>query len=114
MKSFLFSLLFLFFTYPAISADYFLSNDGDDNDAGTEAEPWATFTKINESTFLPGDNIYFKRGDTFRGVTGSTWGGFLEPPSSGDSDNDITLGAYGDGDKPKLYGSVDKSSILFG
>lgn len=56
-------------------------------------DPAATYTSIaavNAATFLPGDAILFRGGETFSG-------GPLSIPSSGDISNRITFGAYGGG-----------------
>jgi len=78
---------------------YYVSNTGSDTNNGTsESTPWQTIAKVNASTFSPGDQILFKRGDTWREI--------LIISSSGTLENYITFGNYGTGDKPRLYGSV--------
>jgi len=67
----------------------------DDNGAGTsEATAWKTIAKVNASSFSAGDSILFKRG--------CTWREQLTVPSSGESGNPITFGAYGSGEKPVI------------
>lgn len=82
-------------------SNYYVSNSGDDdrNDGRTPDTPWKTISKVNSMSFEPGDAILFKRGDTWRD-------GPLRVTSSGDSGAQITYGAYGDGGRPKIYGSV--------
>lgn len=53
-------------------------------------------TKVNSLTLLPGDQILFKRGDT--------WTGTITVKSSGTSSNPITFGAWGDGANPVISG----------
>jgi len=65
---------------------------GDDSNPGTQSQPWKTISKVNSSSFSPGDKIYFKRGEVWREQ--------LTVPSSGSDGNPITFGAYGSGDKP--------------
>jgi len=65
---------------------------GDDSNPGTQSQPWKTISKVNSSSFNPGDKIYFKRGEVWREQ--------LTVPSSGEEGNPITFGAYGSGDKP--------------
>jgi hypothetical protein len=75
------------------------SSGGDDTSSGTAEAPWKTIARVNTATFAPGDEILFRRGDTFRDAQ-------LEVPSSGASaDARITFGAYGPGDKPVLDGA---------
>lgn len=57
------------------------------------AASYTTVAEVNAATFLPGDAILFKGGETFTGP--------LTIPSSGNSSNRITFGAYGGG-KPTL------------
>ncbi len=61
------------------------------NDGTSATNAWKSITKVNETTFLPGDKILFKKGETFHGI--------LYPLGSGTEENPITLGAYGDGDQ---------------
>lgn len=83
-------------------ANYYVANAGNDGNAGTLASPWQTMTPVNAVSFSPGDRILFNRGDTFRG--------FLQMTSSGTAANWITYGAYGAGNKPRIWGSKDASS----
>jgi len=72
-------------------ATYYVNTDiGNDDNVGTEIEPWKTVSKVNGSTFLPGDSVLFKRGQTFRGR--------LVCPSSGSESEPIVFGGYGEGD----------------
>ncbi len=90
---------------PRISwgATYYVSTTGNDSNSGTsESSPWKTISKINSSSFQPGDSILFKRGEVWREQ--------LVVPSSGSSGKPITFGAYGSGEKPKILGSVNLSS----
>jgi parallel beta-helix repeat protein len=70
------------------------------NDANTGLSPtaaWKTIAKVNAHTFIPGDNIFFKRG--------CTWREQLTIGQSGTSDNHIVISAYGTGAKPKINGA---------
>jgi hypothetical protein len=83
---------------PAISATYYVSPFGSDSYTGTATNsPWETVEKVNTFTFLPGDQVLFKRG--------GEWRGNLEVPSSGTPDHPILFGAYGTGKKPCFFGS---------
>ena len=50
---------------PVETANFFVDQTlGNDAYDGTfEGAPWKTVQKVNDSTFLPGDIIAFKRGD---------------------------------------------------
>lgn len=79
---------------------YYVSNSGNDSNAGTSSTaPWKTITKVNtlSSTLLPGDQVLFQRGGTFRGT--------ININCSGSSSQFITLGAYGTGAAPIISGS---------
>ena len=72
---------------------YYLSNEGDDKNDGLSPE---TARKTYDSVKLelqPGDALLFRRGDIFRGQM---------PLKTG-----VTYAAYGEGVKPRLYGSRD-------
>jgi hypothetical protein len=61
--------------------------------------------KVNGETFLPGDKILFKRGETWTGTTlAVTW--------SGTSNKPITFGAYGNGDRPVIDGNDTVNCLL--
>ncbi len=80
------------------ATNYYVSASGSDSNAGTsEDKPWKTLAKVNSFTLKPGDQILFKRGDS--------WVGTITPKASGISGSVITYGAYGSGDKPKIFGS---------
>ena len=63
--------------------------------------PWKSLDKLNSvfSTLLPGDVIYFNRGDIFYGS--------INPTTSGTSSGAITFTAYGTGNKPIITGLAD-------
>jgi len=96
--------LFLYFmlTFPqAFGATYFISNIGNDNNSGISPNnAWQTIAKVNAVRLSPGDSVLFKRGDIWREQL---------IPQSGSSKGYILYGAYGDGDKPLLLGSVEKN-----
>jgi len=67
---------------------------GNDNNEGTMNSPWKSLDKITARTFLPGDNIYFKRGTSYNGSVTINGNGTQSMP--------ITVGAYGTGAAPRL------------
>ena len=101
------TILCVLFCYNAYSVSivYYVSATGSDAANGTsQATAWQTIAKVNSkmSTFAPGDNILFKRGDTFYGS--------LIVTQSGASGNPIIFGAYGTGAKPIITGFTNISS----
>lgn len=76
---------------------YYVSNDGDDsNDGRTPETAWATLHQANNSGAQPGDGIFFRRGDLWRGTLQCVPG--------------VTYSAYGQGEKPKIYGSPENGA----
>ena len=101
----LFLLTFLFFSLTTSATNYYLSSSsGNDSNSGTSASsPWKTLNKLNSFHNLqPGDNVLFKRGDTFYGS--------ITISNSGTSGSPITFGAYGSGAKPVITGFTTVSS----
>ncbi|KOH46933.1 hypothetical protein NC99_03330 [Sunxiuqinia dokdonensis] len=79
---------------------YVSSSEGNDSNSGTTTgQAWKSLEKVNSFKPQAGDKILFKRGDE--------WVGTLTPPASGSAGKPITYGAYGSGDKPKIYGSQE-------
>lgn len=73
---------------------YFVSNNGDDDlDGTTPNTAWRTLQKVTEAPLKRGDGVFFRRGDLFRGKLFAQEG--------------VTYAAYGQGPKPKLYGSEE-------
>ena len=76
----------------AEGTSYYVSNDGDDNNDGlSPLTPWATLDRVNKAELTYGDVVYFNRGDIFRGHLAAIRG--------------ATYSAYGEGQKPRIYGS---------
>lgn len=84
-------------------ATYYVSNQGLDSNSGRSPErAWVTLDRVNRATLQPGDRVLFERDGVWRGQL---------VPRSGTSSGRITYGAYGDGPKPLLLGSVSKSHL---
>jgi Right handed beta helix region len=84
---------------PALATPYYVRENGDDLALGTsDATAWKTLAKVNavQASLRPGDQVLFRRGDTFVGT--------LVPTTSGSSTSPITYGAYGSGAKPVFSG----------
>lgn len=83
---------------PCTGTAYYLSNSGDDDQDGTSPETaWATLDRLKQHTFQPGDGIYFERGGVWRGAAGYFY-------------DNIIISAYGEGDKPRIYGSPENGA----
>ncbi|MBQ4118820.1 MAG: hypothetical protein IJD45_00345 [Clostridia bacterium] len=82
--------------YDIKGVKYYVSANGDDNNDGLYPEtPIKSLERINAIELDEGDAILFKRGDTFR---------FANPLML---KNGVTYGSYGEGAKPKIYGSPE-------
>jgi hypothetical protein len=78
---------------------YYVSNSGNDSNNGLSPETaWATIDKVNSMDYQSGDGVFFRRGDVFRGA--------VQP---NDKDN-LTFSAYGEGAKPKIFGSPENGA----
>ena len=94
-----FAVLALGATEARASSTYYVSPGGNDgNDGLSPGTAWQTVGKVNSSSFQAGDSILFQRG--------GQWHESLVAPSSGDPGNPITFADFGDGAKPKFWGSV--------
>ena len=90
-------VLLLSFSLCAQNQYYLSSSTGNDNNNGSQTQPWKTLSKLSNISLGPGDTVYFKKGDTFRGhyvVNGS-----------GTEGNLITFTSYGSGNQPIISGS---------
>lgn len=76
---------------------YYVSPNGDDKNDGTSPEKaWKTTNALNTNSwaFMAGDTVLFERGGIYR----TTSAIFVK--------SGMNYGAYGEGDKPVLYGSA--------
>ena len=81
-----------------VGTSYFVSADGNDNNDGkSEQTAWASLEKVNTAELQPGDGIFFRRGDIWRGEALI-------------AQNGITYSAYGEGAKPAIYGSPENGA----
>ena len=77
---------------------YYVANDGDDENSGlSQLKPWVSLDKVNTFKFNDRDVVLFKRGDLWRGQLHTKAG--------------VTYSAYGEGEKPKIYGSLKNYTI---
>jgi hypothetical protein len=82
-------------------SSFYISNDGDDSNDGQSPEtPWKTIEKVNielkQGSINKGDDIFFNRGDSW------DFPAALTLYKGGSNDNDMIIGAYGVGEKPRL------------
>ncbi|MBC7534093.1 MAG: T9SS type A sorting domain-containing protein [Ferruginibacter sp.] len=97
-------LLMCFTCSIASATDYYISATGNNSNNGlSQSTPWQTLSKLqtfcNNGTIHAGDNIYFKKGDSFTGtlLMTSLWG---YNANSGTASQPITFTSYGTGAKP--------------
>lgn len=96
-KRTLLSILIIHFSMLSIAATYYVSNSGNDSNSGlTTSLAWKSISKVNATAFNGGDQILFKRGETFYGT--------VIVKNSGSSGNPITFSAYGTGTDPIITG----------
>lgn len=77
---------------------YYVSAEGDDaNDGLSPENPLRTLAKINALKLRPSDGVVFRRGDLWRGQLITQKG--------------VTYSAYGEGEKPRLYGSPCDAAV---
>ena len=75
---------------------YVCGKGNDENDGKTPETAWRTMARVtNAEELCPGDGVFFKRGEAFRGQ-------IITKPG-------VTYSAYGEGEKPRLIG-WDKNS----
>ena len=81
------------------ASTYYIAAGGNDTNSGLSASaPLQSLAKIGSLNLLPGDQVLFNRGDTFRGP--------LSLSRSGTPNNPIVIDAYGTGNLPALSGAV--------
>jgi parallel beta-helix repeat protein len=104
----LFTILTLVLGISANATNYYFStSDGDDSRSSSEAQdpstPWKSIDKLNSifQYLQPGDQVLFKRGDTF-------YGSIVTNQSGTDSDP-IVFSDYGTGPKPVISGLIHLS-----
>ncbi|WP_211748211.1 fibronectin type III domain-containing protein [Paenibacillus sp. Marseille-Q4541] len=81
----------------AEGVSYYVANSGSDNNDGRSPDKaFLTIDKLNTIDFMPGDHIYFKKGDRFKGA--------FKPKGSGVDGYPIIVASYGeeDGERPIL------------
>src|SRR6267154_438876 len=84
---------------PTRAATYYVDAEhGSDSNNGTSpTAAWKSINKLNQQKFLPGDAIFFRRGQIWREQ--------LNLQSSGEVQRPITIDAYGEGSLPEISGA---------
>ena len=96
----LFFFLFIIQIFPQ-TIYYVSSSKGNNSNNGTSQDtPWKSISKVNSSSFNPGDQILFKRGDQFAET--------LIISSNGTAGNYILFSSYGNGELP-IFGSINST-----
>lgn len=81
---------------------YYISNSGDDNSNGTSPEnAWATIAPLSSRKLSYGDAVFFQRD--------GIWREFMLPDNLRNTEG-ITYSSYGEGEKPRLYGSPENGA----
>jgi hypothetical protein len=84
---------------PILAHDYYYDATlGNNANSGHEDAPLQTMANLNARTLKPGDRVFFKRGETWSGVT-------YTPTDSGAAGRPITYDAYGSGALPVIIGT---------
>jgi len=93
---FLITIVVLLIPFLSFGTTYYVDATlGDDDSTGTSiATAWQTIAKVNAVSFNAGDQILFKRGET--------WAEDIVVPDDGTSGNQITFSTYGSGDNPTV------------
>ena len=102
IKKNLFISLLIFCLSLHAQKNYYISNSsGIDSNKGYKSKPWKSLNQISKQKLKPGDTVFFKRGDTFKG--------HFVLNGSGSPSKPIVITAYGRGNKPIISGEVGDS-----
>lgn len=77
--------------WPASASDYYVSPQGNDAGAGTQADPWRTIKRVNKADLEPGDRVLFEGGQTFSGAI------TLDKEDTGTNEKNVVISSYGTG-----------------
>ena len=83
--------------YDKLIEDVYVSSKtgNDSNDGLTSESAFASLFAINQRSLQPGDHVLLERGSIFCGQ-------YLQVTDSGREDAPIVIGAYGEGDAPRI------------
>jgi hypothetical protein len=88
-----------FVAVSAIGTNYYVDSMSgrDDNSGVSPSASWKSLSKVNSTTFHPGDRILFK--------SGAVWTGQLWPKGSGTAEHPISIDKYGGDGLPVINGA---------
>ncbi len=89
-----------------VGTRYYVSNSGDDSNAGTISAPFKSIQKINQLALHPGDAVYFKGGEIFKGAI------VIGPHSRGSALQPVTISSYSAGKAVITADSVRAISLF--
>lgn len=92
-------------TEPYDATNYYFANapEGDDaNDGHSTYYPKETISAVNGLSLTPGDTVFFKKGDIFRGQ--------IDNPEDGSGTTPVVFTSYGTGNKPVITTALNESS----
>ena len=98
--SFFLAALFMSATLPSFGSNYYVDPSSSGSNLGTFTDPWKSINDIPWSInyFLPGDTVFFKRGQQYTGT--------LSINSSGSNGSPIVFMPYGSGNAPLFQYNV--------
>lgn len=97
----LLTILLTLFVQSLFATTYYISNAGNDANNGTsQSTPFQTIDKVNTVTLVAGDQVLFRRGDTFYGTI--------------NMDKGFYYNAYGTGANPIIDGGTSFAATVFG
>ena len=93
-------------SYPASTGrTFYISNSGDDSNDGLSIQkPFKSLSAANKLSLVAGDSILLARGEEFTGQ-------LRFDKVAGTEDNPITIGAYGEGERPIIRSNVNAVSF---
>jgi hypothetical protein len=96
----IFLVFAIIISFPAclFATDYYVSNNGSDDNTGTSSSAaWKTIEKVNATNLQPGDRVLFE--------SGGVWRETLVVSNSGAKNKYIVYTRYGNGINPQIFGS---------
>ena len=84
-------ILCVFLCINVFGRDYYVSAVGNDSYPGTVTQTWRSIVKVNNTDFMPGDNVLFEGGNIFAGTIN------LDKDDSGSSNKQVVITSYGTG-----------------
>ena len=80
------------------ATNYYIAANGSDANPGTSiALPWQTLDALTQVNLAPGDTVFLRKGDRFRGTINLAQGGNAGAP--------LVITAYGTGQRPVISGA---------